>query len=204
MHCLLPTLLESKPVCKLVKKAAKEIFDTPLPEKFRNGWWCYFSGIFAILIAERYKATNHETAIEQAEIIVDIEPETAQQQEPLFEIIESDEVIKEPSLEDDSPALIPESETTQVIVQAKDQQTVTTSVVSNPFADLFALWSMEVEPLYSEEEVFALAAMNELGAEKLTNAKLMDKSFGQARNCWVEEETGASYLLTALHEGEVH
>ena len=194
---------------KLVKKAAKEIFDTPLPEKNSPGKWLvvlFIAGIFAILIAERYKATNHETAIEQAEKIVDIEPETAQQQEPLFEIVESDEVIKESSLEDDSPALIPESETTQVIVQAKDQQTVTTSVVSNPFADLFALWSMEVEPLYSEEEVFALAAMNELGAEKLTNAEIDGlRVLDRPGIVWIEEEAGRlkSYLLTALHEDEV-
>ena len=194
---------------KLVKKAAKEIFDTQLPEKKSSGKWfvaLFILGIFALLMAERYDANRLAVDFEEVEIDADIETKNTEQQQALFEIIESDEVIKEPSLEDDSPALIPESEITQVIVQAKDQQTVTTSVVSNPFADLFVLWSKEVEPLYSEEEVFALAAMNELGAEKLTNAEIDGlRALDRPGIVWVEEEAGRlkSYLLTALHEDEV-
>ena len=194
---------------KLVKNAAKEIFDTQLPEKKSSGKWLvvlFIVGIFAILMAERYKAANDEAALEQAEIMVDIEPETAPPQQPLFEIIESDEVIKEPSLEDESPTLIPESETTRVIVEAKEQQTVTTSVASNPFADLFALWSLEVEPLFSEEEVFALAEINNLGAEKLTNAEIDGlRAVDRPGIVWVEEQSGRlkSYLLTALYEDAV-
>ena len=194
---------------KLVKNAAKEIFDTQLPEKKSSGKWLvvlFIAVIFAILMAERYKAANNEAALEQAEIMVDIEPETAPPQKSLFEIIESDEVIKEPSLEDESPTLIPESETTQVIDEAKEQQAVTTSAASNPFADLFALWSLEVEPLFSEEEVFALAEINKLGAEKLNNAEVDGlRAVDRPGIVWVEEQSGRlkSYLLTALYEDAV-
>ena len=190
---------------KLVKKAAKEIFDTQPPEKKSSGKWyvaLFILGIFALLMAERYDANKLAVDFEEVEIDADIEAKSIEQQQPLFEIIESDEISREPIVQDESPVLIPDSDIAQA--QVKDQQKVTTLAISNPFADLFALWSIEVEPLYSEEEVFALAAINDLGAEKLTDTEIDGlKAIDRPGIIWITEDNGRlkSYLLTAL-DGE--
>ena len=194
---------------KLVKRAAKEIFDTQLPEKKSSGKWftaLFVVGIFALLMAERYDANRLESDFKEVEIKVNIEAEIPQQQPPLFEVIESDEILIEPIIQGQSPVLIPESDTAQVQVQVKDQQKVTTLALSNPFADLFALWSIDAEPLYSEEEVFALAAINELGAEKLINTEIdVLKAVDRPGIIWIKEDNGRlkSYLLTALDDKSV-
>jgi general secretion pathway protein A len=192
---------------KLVKKAAREIFDTQLPEKKSSGKWfaaLFVVSIFALLMAEQYDANRLEIDFEEVEIKVDIEAEIPQPQKPLFEVIESDEILIEPIIQGQSTDLIPQSDTVQV--QVKDQKKITTSAVSNPFAHLFTLWSIEVEPLYSEEEVFALAAINELGAEKLTNTKIdVLKAVDRPGIIWIKEDNGRlkSYLLTALDDQSV-
>jgi general secretion pathway protein A len=194
---------------KLVKKAAREIFDTQLPEKKFPGKWfaaLFVVSIFALLMAERYDANRLEIDFEEVEIKVDIEAEIPQPQQPLFEVIESDEILIEPIIQGQSPVLIPQSDTAQVQVQDKDQKKITTSAVSNPFAHLFTLWSIEVEPLYSEEEVFALAAINELGAVKLTNTEIdVLKAVDRPGIIWIKEDNGRlkSYLLTALDDQSV-
>lgn len=192
---------------KLVKKAAKEIFDTQLPEKKSSGKWfvaLFILGIFALLIAERYDANRLAVEFEEVEIDADIETKSTEQQQPLFEIIGSDEISVEPLIQNESPAPMPDSDSAQA--QVKDQQKVTTLAISNPFADLFALWSIEVEPLYSEEEVFALAAINELGAEKLTDTEIDGlKAIDRPGIIWITEDNGRlkSYLLTALDDESV-
>ncbi|MGB1327571.1 MAG: AAA family ATPase [Porticoccaceae bacterium] len=190
---------------KLVKKAAKEIFDTQPPEKKSSGKWfvaLLILGIFALLMAERYDANRLAVDFEEVEIDADIEAKSIEQQQPLFKIIESNEISREPLIQNESPAPIPDSDSAQA--QVNDQQKVTTLAISNPFADLFALWSIEVEPLYSEEEVFALAAINELGAEKLTDTEIDGlKAIDRPGIIWITEDNGRlkSYLLTAL-DGE--
>jgi general secretion pathway protein A len=192
---------------KLVKKAAKEIFDTQPPEKKSSGKWfvaLLILGIFALLMAERYDANRLAVDFEEVEIDADIEAKSIEQQQALFEIIESDEILREPLTQNESPAPTPESDTAQALV--KDQQEVMTMAISNPFADLFALWSIEVEPLYSEEEVFALAAINELGAEKLTDTEIDGlKVIDRPGIIWITEDNSRlkSYLLTAIDNESV-
>ena len=79
-------------------------------------------------------------------------------------------------------------------------------MASNPFADLFALWSIEIEPVFSEEEVFALAAINDMGAEKLASGELEELlAVDRPGIVWVEEENGRlkSYVLKALDDESV-
>jgi general secretion pathway protein A len=187
---------------KLVKKAAKEIFDTQLPAKKSSKKWLVallIAGILAVLIAEQYKANTPEIESEQVEIIDEIDPQPAQQVEALFEVVESGEILIQPSKQSVLPLVEPEPIAVQG--QDKDQSTVATAVNSNPFAELFALWSIEVEPLFSEEEVFALAASNNLGAEKLTKSNI-DALLAIDRPgiIWIAEDNGRlkSYLLLAL------
>ncbi|MGB0458801.1 MAG: AAA family ATPase [Porticoccaceae bacterium] len=187
---------------KLVKKAAKEIFDTQLPAKKSSKKWLVallIAGIFAVLIAEQYKANIPEIESEEVEIIDEIEPQTAQQVEALFEVVESGEILIQPSKQSVLPLIEPEPIAVQG--QDKDQSTVATAVNSNTFAELFAIWSIEVEPLFSEEEVFALAAINNMGAEKLSKSNIDALlSIDRPGIIWIAEDNGRlkSYLLLAL------
>ena len=178
---------------KLVKKAAKEIFDTQVAEQKSSGKWLvalFMCSIFAMLIAERYQVDTQDNASEQREITANVEPEIIEQQQPLFELVESDEILIEPSLENISATA----------AQAQ------VPVASNPFADLFALWSIEIEPVFSEEEVFALAAINDMDAEKLASSELEELlAVDRPGIVWIEEENGRlkSYVLTALDDESV-
>ena len=182
---------------KLVKNAAKEIFDTQIVEKNSSRKWLvalFIAGIFSLLIAERYDSSQLNNPVEEAEIIVDVEPVIPEQVQPLIEVVESEEILIEPLLQ----AVIPVSE--------PDVTQDSPSVLTNPFADLFAAWSIEVEPLFSEEEVFALAEINNLGAEKLTDAEnLQLVAIDRPGIIWIKEDSGRlkSHLLMALDDDSV-
>jgi general secretion pathway protein A len=114
--------------------------------------------------------------------------------QPLIEVIESEEILMEPSMQ----AVIPVSE--------PDVTQVSPNLLTNPFADLFAAWSIEVEPLFSEEEVFALAEINNLCAEKLTDAEnLQLVAIDRPGIIWIKEDNGRlkSHLLMALDDDSV-
>ena len=189
---------------KLVKKAAKEIFDTQLPPKKSSKKWLVallIAGIVAVLITEQYKPNISEIEFEEVEIIDEIEPQTAQQVEALFEVVESDEILIQPSKQPELPLVEPEPKAVQDQDEDEDQSAVATPVNSNTFAELFALWLIEVEPLFSEEEVFALAAINNLEAEKLTKSNIDALlSIDRPGIIWIAEDNGRlkSYLLLAL------
>ncbi|MFL2531340.1 MAG: AAA family ATPase [Porticoccaceae bacterium] len=182
---------------KLVKNAAKEIFDTQIVEKNSSRKWLvalFIAGIFSLLIAERYDSSQLNNPVEEAEIIVDVEPVIPEQVQPLIEVVESEEILMEPLMQ----AVIPVSE--------PDVTQDSPAVLTNPFADLFAAWSIEVEPLFSEEEVFALAEINNLGAEKLTDAEnLQLVAIDRPGIIWIKEDNGRlkSHLLMALDDDSV-
>ncbi|MFL2499363.1 MAG: AAA family ATPase [Porticoccaceae bacterium] len=182
---------------KLVKNAAKEIFDTQIVEKNSSRKWLvalFIAGIFSLLIAERYDSSQLNNPVEEAEIIVDVEPVIPEQVQPLIEVVESEEILMEPLMQ----AVIPVSE--------PDVTQDSPAVLTNPFADLFAAWSIEVEPLFSEEEVFALAEINNLGAEKLTDAENFQLvAIDRPGIIWIKEDNGRlkSHLLMALDDDSV-
>ncbi len=192
---------------KLVKNAAMEIFDTQLPQKKSSGKWLvslFIVGIFAVLMAERYQANRATIEFEAIEVGDEIDPQPVQQVEALFEVIEADEILIQPS-EQVGLTLI-ESELLAIEAENKDQSTPPAPLVSNPFAELFAKWSIEVEPLFSEEEVFALAASNNLGAEKLTNSNIeVLSAVDRPGITWIVEDNGRlkSYLLSELDADSV-
>ena len=192
---------------KLVKNAAMEIFDTQLPQKKSSGKWLvslFIVGIFAVLMAERYQANRETIEFEAIEVVDEMDPQPVQQVEALFEVIEADEILIQPS-EQVGLTLI-ESELLAIEAENKDQSTPPAPLVSNPFAELFAKWSIEVEPLFSEEEVFALAASNNLGAEKLTNSNIeVLSAVDRPGITWIVEDNGRlkSYLLSELDADSV-
>ena len=192
---------------KLVKNAAMEIFDTQLPQKKSSGKWLvslFIVGIFAVLMAERYQANRETIEFEAIEVGDEIDPQPVQQVEALFEVIEADEILIQPS-EQVGLTLI-ESEPLAIEAENKDQSIPPAPLVSNPFAELFATWLIEVEPLFSEEEVFALAASNNLGAEKLTNSNVeVLSAVDRPGITWIVEDNGRlkSYLLSELDADSV-
>jgi general secretion pathway protein A len=192
---------------KLVKNAAMEIFDTQLPQKKSSRKWLvalFIVGIFAVLMAERYEANRAKIEFEAIEVSNEIDPQPLQQVEALFEVVEEDEILIQPS-EQVGLTLI-ESEPLAIEAENKDQSIPPAPLVSNPFAELFAAWSIKVEPLFSEEEVFALAASNNLGAEKLTNSNVeVLSAVDRPGITWIVEDNGRlkSYLLSELDADSV-
>lgn len=192
---------------KLVKNAAMEIFDTQLPQKKSSRKWLvalFIVGIFAVLMAERYEANRAKIEFEAIEVSNEIDPQPVQQVEALFEVVEEDEILIQPS-EQVGLTLI-ESEPLAIEAENKDQSIPPAPLVSNPFAELFAAWSIKVEPLFSEEEVFALAASNNLGAEKLTNSNVeVLSAVDRPGITWIVEDNGRlkSYLLSELDADSV-
>ena len=187
---------------KLVKNAATEIFDTQLPQKKSSGKWLvtlFVVGIFAVLMAERYDSDRVKIEFEAIEVGDEIDPQPVQQVEALFEIVEEDEILIQPSQQVGLTSI--ESELLTIEAENKDQPIPQTPIVNNPFSELFASWSLEVEPLFSEEEVFALAASNNLGAEKLINSDVdVLVAVDRPGIAWLVEDNGRlkSYLLSEL------
>jgi len=172
---------------KLVKKAAVEIFDTQFVENKSSGKWLVtllLAGILTVLVADRYGSNEAGIPFEEAEPVVNLDPKTIEQTQVLFELVESEEILIEPS----------------------EQVAAPPPTMNNPFSDLFASWSIEVEPLFSEEEVYALATVNDLGAEKLTHTEVSKLIIiDRPGIVWVQEDNGRlkSYLLSALDNESV-
>ena len=182
---------------KLVKAAAVEIFDIEKPKQKSSGtigWSVVFCAVVALLAAAFYgDQFQSKTPLDarSVEVPVKIENQDVIASQPLIVEVEPEEIILEPEL-----AIDPE------IFEASEPP-----VFSNPFAALFALWSVEVEPLFSEEEVYSVATENELGAEKLINLPLSELiELDRAGIVWVQDENNRlkSYVLTAIDSGTVH
>ncbi|MDG2018072.1 MAG: AAA family ATPase [Porticoccaceae bacterium] len=172
---------------KLVKKAAVEIFDTQFVENKSSGRWLVtllLAGILTVLVADRYGSNEADIPFEEAEPVVNLDSKTIEHTQALFELVESEEILIEPS----------------------EQVAAPPPTMNNPFSDLFASWSIEVEPLFSEEEVYALATVNDLGAEKLTHTEVSKLiTIDRPGIVWIQEDNGRlkSYLLSALDNESV-
>jgi general secretion pathway protein A len=119
---------------------------------------------------------------------------------PLIVEVESQPLIL--PIEPEETILEPKPETVPVVFE-----TLEPPVFNNPFTALFALWSVEIEPLFSEEEVYSVAAENELGAEKLNNLLLSELiELDRVGIVWVRDNNNRlkSYVLTAIDSGSVN
>ena len=182
---------------KLVKAAAVEIFDIEKPKQKSSGtlgWSLVFCAVVALLAAVFYGdqfQSKTPLNVQSVEVPVKIQNQDVIASQPLIVEVEPEEIILEPEL-----AIEPE------IFEASEPP-----VFSNPFAALFALWSVEVEPLFSEEEVYSVATENELGAEKLMNLPLSELiELDRAGIVWVQDDNNRlkSYVLTAIDSGAVY
>ena len=190
---------------KLVKAAAVEIFDTEKPKQKSSakvGWSLVFCSVIALLAGVAFygdqltSKTLVDAKLVNAPAKVESEFESVVVSQPLIEEIEPQPLIV--AIESAEKGLKPEP----LVIESKNPTTF-----NNPFAALFALWSVQIEPLFSEEEVYSVAAENELGAEKLINLPLSELiELDRVGIVWVQDENNRlkSYLLTAIDSGFVN
>lgn len=191
---------------KLVKAAAVEIFDIEKPKQKssgRVGWSLVFCAVVALLVGIAFYADQlpSKTLLnpQSVEVPVKVESKDETVSQPLIEVVESLPLI----VEVESLPLILPIEPEEIILDSKLEP----PVFNNPFTALFALWSVEIEPLFSEEEVYSVAAENELGAEKLINILLSELiELDRVGIVWVRDDNNRlkSYVLTAIDSGLVN
>jgi general secretion pathway protein A len=190
---------------KLVKAAAVEIFDIEKPKQKssgRVGWSLVFCAVVALLVGIAFYTDQlpSKTLLnpQSVEVPVKVESKDETASLPLIEVVES------------QPLILP-IEPEEIILDSKLEpvvfETSKPPVFNNPFTALFALWSVEIEPLFSEEEVYSVAAENELGAEKLINILLSELiELDRVGIVWVRDDDNRlkSYVLTAIDSGLVN
>ena len=192
---------------KLVKAAAVEIFDVEKPKQKSSsklGWSLVFCAVVALLAGVAFYGDQlpGKTSINTQSVEVPVKPDS------------SNEVVSQPLIEElESLPLIVEVESEEIVLEPKLEaepvvfETTEPPVFNNPFMALFALWSVEIEPLFSEEEVYAVAAENELGAEKLINLPLSELiELDRVGIVWVQDDNNRlrSYVLSAIDSGSVN
>lgn len=196
---------------KLVKAAAVEIFDIEKPKQQSSGklaWSLVFCAAVALLVGVAFygdRLTSKAMVNAQSiEVPVKVESRVETASKPLIEVVESLPLI----VEVESQPLILPVESKADILQSESLvlELLDPPVFNNPFTALFALWSVEIEPLFSQEEVYSVASENELGAEKLTNLPLSELiELDRVGIVWVQDENNRlkSYVLTAIDSGSV-
>jgi len=83
---------------------------------------------------------------------------------------------------------------------------LTQQVSANPFVGLLALWGAEVAGVYSEEELTAVASLNNLRSEKVSLADMAAlENINRPGIVWLLEEAGylKSYVLEQLDVSEI-
>ena len=187
---------------KLVKAAAVEIFDIEKPKQKssgRLGWGLVFCALVALLAGVAFYAdqlsSNTLINAQSVELPVNVESRDETASQPLIEVVETLPLM----VEVESQPLILSTEPEEIILEPP--------VFNNPFTALFAFWAVEIEPLFSEEEVYSVAAENELGAEKLINLPLSELiELDRVGIVWVRDDNNRlkSYVLTAIDSGFVN
>jgi general secretion pathway protein A len=183
---------------RLVKAAAVEIFDVEKPKRKSSsiiGWSLVFCAVVALLVTVVFYGDQfpNKTMLKAQSVEVPVKVKTPNEtaSQPLIVEVESEEIVLEPEIE----------------LEPVVFETLEPPVFNNPFSALFALWSLEIEPLFSEEEVYAVAAENDLGAEKLINLPLSELiELDRVGIVWVQDENNRlkSYVLTAIDSGAVY
>lgn len=90
---------------------------------------------------------------------------------------------------------------------ADQSQPISDLPVANPFAALFAIWSIESAALFSEEEVAAMATFHGLQVEKLTNINWEAvTTIDRPGIVWLKEANGGlkSYLLASISDEDLN
>ena len=193
-HSLLAAYATGKKTvaASLVKKAAREILgEQQAVVKTSNKWLWVGLIVLAVLSAGLF-----------------LDPYKLRTDNSFFltpnELLNNETVIAEDSLQ--QPASVQETMEAPIrpqmgIEEIVDQSSLIAEPIapnSNPFAALFARWSVNSEALFSEEEVAALAAYHSLQVEKLAAANWSSiEAIDRPGIVWLEDTAGVlkTYLL---------
>jgi len=174
----------------LVKNAAREILgDQNNPPNRSRRWWGLGLISLGVVILSLWLSRENgllPVNIPSSHSTIDLAAVPATQSEMPPQQPESADKQLSPDLEEDNVQQLALDEPTQ------------------PFSALFAAWSLSVGPLYSEEEVVALAARRGLRAEKLSDVEWdILQAIDRPAVVWVRDENAdlKSYLLERV-EGD--
>jgi len=181
----------------LVKKAAAEILDTHLPKPKTAGKWLAI-GLFSALVItlgllyREYLPTPINSPVAAVEPSIEIVEPVAPLEPLVLEDQPQEDIVKGA----DQPQ--------EDIVQGLNKPSP--AVTTNPFTALFAIWSVEAGALFSEEEVYAVAASNGLGAEKLAATDLaILMAIDRPGIVWIRDADNRlkTYLLVHINDNHL-
>lgn len=189
-HCLLAAYATGAKTVSadLVKKAAVEILgDHTTVSKAPNKWLWIAVLVFVLVAGGVFLGSEkfpYRSGFESLGL-----PQTLDNQ---IEVNSASDLVTETlgqrGLVTDLPASKPESGSSQ-------------STLANPFAALFAIWSVDTDALFSEEEAAAVAIYHGLGIEKLedTNWAVIEM-IDRPGIVWLKDGKGRvkSYLLASV------
>ena len=201
-HSLLAAYATGKKTvaASLVKKAAREILgEQQAVVKTSNKWLWVGLIVLAVLSAGLF-----------------LDPYKLRTDNSFFltpnELLNNETVIAEDSLQ--QPASVQETMEAPIrpqmgIEEIVDQSSLIAEPIapnSNPFAALFARWSVDSEALFSEEEVAALAAYHSLQVEKLAAANWSSiEAIDRPGIVWLEDTAGVlkTHLLDHVTDNDL-
>lgn len=183
----------------LVKKAAAEILQTELAKPNTAYQWLTAGFLSAVVVS--------------LGLLFYREYLPSPMDKPVAVELPPIEIVKSPIVEEPLAIIEPEVPVVSLLSEDKPQQAVIAAVdkpepakIYNPFSALFAIWAVEVGALFSEEEVYALAAANGLSAEKLTDTDLATlMTVDRPGIVWIKDESQhvKIHLLSAISDNNV-
>jgi len=179
----------------LVKNAAREILgDQNKPPNSDRGWWGLGLAFLVVIILSLWLSRENgllSINIPSSHSTTDLIAVPATQSE----VLQSSPQQSEPNGGELS-----------IGPKEDNAQQLTADEPAYPFSALFAAWSLKVGPLYSEEEVVALAARRGLQAEKLSGVEWdVLRAIDRPAVVWLRDENAdlKSYLLESIVENKL-
>jgi len=189
---------------KLVKQAASEILSEEKKPSVKKIWlW----GIFIALVFSAGLIMKFAPAEIMGRIFPVMAPLNAQEK-PLPTVIDPPISPVDQPLEEEPEQLLSEAIIAIPVESAMrlPPEELTQQVSANPFVGLLALWGAEVAGVYSEEELTAVASLNNLRSEKVSLADMAAlENINRPGIVWLLEEAGylKSYVLEQLDVSEI-
>jgi len=174
---------------KLVSQAAKEILSEKKTAGKSNLALIVAAGVIvgAVALAAVYKSTDLFPSLQAAPEITPPPVETVEADKPVAEI-----PVKAAVIVEESP----------VDLEAKEQSTT----IANPLTSLLAVWGIDTAEVYSEEELSAVADLQQLRMEKISAVSIdFIEKVNRPGIVWLRGENGylKTFILSKLDSNTV-
>ena len=182
---------------KLVKQAASEILSEGKKPSVKKFW---LPGIFIALVFSAGLIMKFAPADIMSRVFPVMAPLNAEQEMLTTVVDQPLEEVPEQLLSGAIIEIPVETELRLLLEEPAPQ------VSANPFVGLLALWGAEVAGVYSEEELTAVASLNNLRSEKVSLGDMAAlENINRPGIVWLLEETGylKSYVLEQLDVSEI-